>query len=204
MAMSVSAAELVEMTDATKAQALIDAQFSIVPQADAYTEIKRVTLPNGKTKVKYQQLYQGLPVYDATITSTKGEQGISEVYGVMAQGLASDLPVVKPNISSDEALELAERHHFTLHSAVTSDKPDIENRNSKLMVRVGEDQVARMVYLVDFLWQVTRQSDRLCLSMQSLGRSWTLGMALTTLMQRVLVETVKLARITSDRTSRLF
>lgn len=150
MAMSVNAAELVEMTDATKALALIDAQFSIVPQADAYTEIKRVTLPNGKTKVKYQQLYQGVPVYDATITSTKGEQGISEVYGVMAQGLASDLPVVKPNISSDEALELAERHHFTLHSAVTSDKPDIENRHSKLMVRVGEDQVARMVYLVDF------------------------------------------------------
>ncbi|USD59518.1 M4 family metallopeptidase [Vibrio sp. SCSIO 43140] len=150
MAMSVNAAELVEMTDATKALALIDAQFSIVPQADAYTEIKRVTLPNGKTKVKYQQLYQGVPVYDATITSTKGEQGISEVYGVMAQGLASDIPVVKSNISSDEALELAERHHFTLHSAVTSDKPDIENRHSKLMVRVGEDQVARMVYLVDF------------------------------------------------------
>ncbi|GAL18617.1 hypothetical protein JCM19235_2040 [Vibrio maritimus] len=30
MAMSVNAAELVEMTDATKAQTLIDAQFSIV------------------------------------------------------------------------------------------------------------------------------------------------------------------------------
>lgn len=33
---------------------------------------------------------------------------------------------------------------------MNSDKPDIENRHSKLMVRVGEDQVARMVYLVDF------------------------------------------------------
>ncbi|WP_429759310.1 M4 family metallopeptidase [Vibrio wakamikoensis] len=150
MALSVNAAEFVEMTDATKAQALIEAQFSIAPQVDAYTEVKRVTLLNGKTKVKYQQLYQGLPVYDATITSTKGEQGISEVYGVMAQGLASDLPVVKPNISSDEALQLAERHHFSLHPSFVDTKPEVENRKSKLMVRVGEDQVARMVYLVDF------------------------------------------------------
>lgn len=176
MALSVNAAEFVELTDATKAQALIDAQFSIVPQADSYTEVKRVTLPNGKTKIKYQQLYQGLPVYDATITSTKGEQGLSEVYGVMAQGLATDLPAVRPNISSDEALQLAERHHFSLHASIVDAKPEIENRKSKLMVRIGEDQVARMVYLVDFFVAGDEQKGRSCLWMPNRAIFLSLGM----------------------------
>lgn len=147
--LSVTAAEMVPVNDsAVLEQALSTQARSLVPTENGFQAVKTVTLPNGKTKVRYQQTYLGLPVFDTAVVATESRTGLSHVYGAMAQGIAADVASIVPQIDAKQALEIAKQKHQKKHF---KDKAfNSENESTKLMVRLDENNKAQVVYLVSF------------------------------------------------------
>ncbi|ENM5853714.1 M4 family metallopeptidase [Vibrio mimicus] len=145
------AAQMVTIDDVSIVeQALAQQQYSVVPAASGFKAVNTVQLPNGKVKVRYQQLYNGVPVYGTVVVATESKKGISQVYGQMAQQLEADLSTVAPDIESKQAIALAVSHFGQQHAIDAGQTLPIENENAQLLVRLDETQQAQLVYLVDF------------------------------------------------------
>ncbi|QEO47453.1 hemagglutinin/proteinase HapA [Vibrio tarriae] len=142
------AAQMVTIDDASMVeQALAQQQYSMMPVASGFKAVNTVQLPNGKVKVRYQQMYNGVPVYGTVVVATESSKGISQVYGQMAQQLDADLPTVTPDIESQQAIALAVSHFGEQHAG---ESLPVENESVQLMVRLDDNQQAQLVYLVDF------------------------------------------------------
>ncbi|MGR5356691.1 M4 family metallopeptidase [Vibrio chagasii] len=141
------AAEMVTIeNDSLLQQSLIAQSKSIAPLELGFSEVKRVVLPNGKTKVRYQQTHFGLPVFNTSVVATLSKNQPSQVFGSMAQGISDDLSHITPKLNQEQAIEAA----LSSHRPFTVGKKSIENKNAKLVVRLDENQTAQVVYLVDF------------------------------------------------------
>nr|AFK08685.1 zinc metalloprotease [Vibrio coralliilyticus] len=149
VSLPVTAAEMVKVeNDALLQQALKAQSNSVVPMETGFAEVKRVVLPNGKVKVRYQQTHMGLPVFNTSVVATQTKSSQSEVYGVMAQGISGDVATITPTLDEKQAIAAA-KSAFKKQSVVAFDAP-MENSNSKLMVWLDDSQTAKIVYLVDF------------------------------------------------------
>lgn len=141
------AAEMVTIeNDTLLRQSLIAQSKSVAPLELGFSEVKRVVLPNGKTKVRFQQTHFGLPVFNTSVVATLSKNQPSQVFGSMAQGISDDLSSIAPKLNKEQAIEAA----LSSHRSFTVGKKSIENKNAKLVVRLDESQTAQMVYLVDF------------------------------------------------------
>lgn len=141
------AAEMVKVNNDTLLQQSILAQTnSVAPLELGFSEVKRVVLPNGKTKVRYQQTHLGLPVFDTSVVATLSKNQPTKVFGSMAQGISGDLSSITPKLDKKQAIAAA----LSAHKTLVVDNISVENKNAKLMVRLDENQIAQMVYLVDF------------------------------------------------------
>ena len=141
------AAEMVTIeNDSLLQQSLIAQSKSVAPLELGFSEVKRVVLPNGKTKVRYQQTHFGLPVFNTSVVATLSKNQPSQIFGSMAQGISDDLSSIAPKLNKEQAIEAA----LSSHRSFTVGKKSIENKNAKLVVRLDESQTAQMVYLVDF------------------------------------------------------
>ncbi|CAH7085578.1 Neutral protease [Vibrio chagasii] len=141
------AAEMVTIeNDSLLQQSLIAQSKSIAPLELGFSEVKRVVLPNRKTKVRYQQTHFGLPVFNTSVVATLSKNQPSQVFGSMAQGISDDLSHIAPKLNQEQAIEAA----LSSHRSFTVGKKSIENKNAKLVVRLDENQTAQVVYLVDF------------------------------------------------------
>ena len=144
---SVHAAEMVKINDnKVLSQSLKVQSTSITPLETGFAEINKVVLPNGKTKVRYQQTYLGVPVFNTSVVATLSNNKPSGVYGLMAKGINRDLPSITPRLNEEEAILAA----ITSHQSVANNNHNIENKNAKLMVKLDDNQTAKIVYLVDF------------------------------------------------------
>ncbi|ASA57781.1 M4 family metallopeptidase [Vibrio gazogenes] len=151
-ALPVSAAEMVTMQDSSQLDQVLNTQaHSVAPLETGFKEVKQVTLPNGKVKVRYQQTYMGIPVYDTSVaaTLTKGvASGTTDVYGVVAEGIADDIAVASPSIALKEAISIAKSYYQ--QQTVSINAAEFENEKAELLVRVDENNQAQLVYQVDF------------------------------------------------------
>jgi vibriolysin len=144
-----TAAEKVTVTDSVLLeQALALQSLSIAPTETGFKAVTNVTLPNGKKKVRYQQTYHGIPVFDTSVVATETKTGKRNVYGVMAKGIASDVSTITPSIDKKQALAIAKEHFRKDKSLSATPKP--EHENAKLMVRMDQNEQAQLVYMVDF------------------------------------------------------
>ncbi len=70
-------AELINVTDDAMLSQVLDQPTGVYAPAGSsvnplgFKEVKRVTLPNGKVKVRYQQTYQGVPIIDTAVVATE-------------------------------------------------------------------------------------------------------------------------------------
>ena len=142
-----NAAEMVQVNDSELLQQSLQAQSnSVVPVETGFSEVKRLVLPNGKTKVRYQQVYRGVPVFDTSVVATVSKGQPSQVFGTMAQGISADVTTLTPSLDQKQAIAVA----VSDYQAQSVSAASVENQNAKLMVRIGQDQTAQMVYMVDF------------------------------------------------------
>lgn len=142
-----NAAEMVQVNDSALLQQSLQAQSnSVTPVETGFAEVKRVVLPNGKTKVRYQQTHRGVPVFDTSVVATVSKDQLSQVFGTMAQGISSDITTLSPSLDHKQAIAAA----VSDYQAQSLSAARVENQNAKLMVRLDQNQTAQMVYMVDF------------------------------------------------------
>ncbi|UPQ89481.1 M4 family metallopeptidase [Vibrio sinaloensis] len=147
LSMSAHAAEMVQVNDDALLQQALQAQTSsVASSATGFAEVKRVQLPNGKTKVRYQQTHRGVPVFDTAVVATLSQDQPSQVFGTMAQGIEADLAVIDPVLDQKQAIAAA----ISAFQGQAATVPSVENETAKLMIKLDENQVAQVVYLVDF------------------------------------------------------
>tara|TARA_Y100001960_G_C14749167_1_gene867430 strand:+ start:267 stop:2090 length:1824 start_codon:yes stop_codon:yes gene_type:complete len=141
------AAEFVQVSGDEQLIKSLQSQFSsVTPIETGFVEVKRVVLPNGKTKVRYQQTHLGLPVLDTAVVATLSNDQPSQVFGTMAEGISSDLATTTPKVDEKQAIHTAVSD-FQAHSQSAS---PVENEVATLMVRLDENQTAQVVYMVNF------------------------------------------------------
>ncbi len=108
-------------------------------------------LPNGLKKQKYQIFYQGVTVWNSSLTMTLDKKGnVHSVYGFYVKGLAAELKTTKPKITGDEALM-----HAIASLGITSNHK-LELKQAKLYIRLNKIHQPRLIYHVSFL----RQGDK--------------------------------------------
>ncbi|WP_371929335.1 M4 family metallopeptidase [Photobacterium sp. CCB-ST2H9] len=142
------AANIVDVTDASVLEQGLTAR-SLTPLNNSFQPVKTITLPNGKQKVRYQQLYKGLPIYNSGVVATTNAKGLSQVHGQMVQNVEQDLPAIQPGLEGQKALGIAKAHHAAAHTVAGEVLP-VENEQVKLMVRLDESNQAQLVYQVSF------------------------------------------------------
>jgi len=108
--------------------------------------LRSVTLPNGKTVTRYQQYYQGVPVWGEAITEEKAPAGIAASAplrsGRFVSNINSDLASAKPTLSRQQVLAQAKGLKAPGYAT--------ENDKADLVVKLGKNNVAQLVYLVSF------------------------------------------------------
>ncbi|WP_281561738.1 M4 family metallopeptidase [Thalassomonas sp. RHCl1] len=112
-------------------------------QQDTFRSKKSIKTKDGKTKTRYQQLYQDVPVYGHSLVATEGIDGeLLEVSGAVIRELAKDIETTKAAISRKQAISLLvkTKGHSTL---------DLENTSAELMIKI-EKEIARLVYKVSY------------------------------------------------------
>ena len=144
-----TAAQMITVKNDALLQETLKAQStSVVPMETGFAEVKRVILPNGKVKVRYQQTYMGLPVFNTSVVATQTKTSQSEVHGIIMQGISDDVATPSPTLDEKQAISAA-KNAFKRKSLVESDAP-IENTKSELMVWLDDSNTAKVVYMVDF------------------------------------------------------
>ncbi len=149
LAFSTNAAEMVKVNDNALLEQGLAATNSIVPQELGFKVKKTVVLPNGKTKVRYQQTYYGVPVFDTAVVATKTAQEPKQVTGQMLRGISADVVAVKANIKGSEALSIAKKA-FETKTSLTGEDVEFQNPHSELMVKLDSNSKAQLVYMVNF------------------------------------------------------
>ncbi|NVD08584.1 hemagglutinin [Vibrio sp. JPW-9-11-11] len=147
LSMTAHAAEMVQVNDDALLQQTLQAQSSsVAPVTTGFDEVKRVVLPNGKTKVRYQQTHRGVPVFDTAVVATLSKDQPNQVFGTMAQGIEADIATINPALDQKQAITAA----ISAFQGQAAAAPKVENEQATLMVKLDENQVAKVVYLVDF------------------------------------------------------
>lgn len=128
---------------------LINNQQSLVLQQDSKSSLtlaKEVTLKNGKTKARFQQTYQGVPVWGVVVTADKKQGRYQQFTGQVVTGLKQELKSFKPTLTELEAVQamLAKKGMLTGHKA--------SHQSAKLYVRALPHENVRLVYLVEAMF----------------------------------------------------
>ncbi|EPF2504511.1 M4 family metallopeptidase [Vibrio fluvialis] len=151
MAFPVSAAQWVAVEDSGQfQQTLTEQKSSVVTQANRYKAVKTIKLPNGKVKVRYQQMYNGVPVFNTAVVATESSKGVTKVLGMMAQGIEADVATVQPTLDEKQAIAKAADNFSAANASFAGQELPMENQSAVLMVRLDDNQQAQLVYLVNF------------------------------------------------------
>ncbi|EMC0408356.1 M4 family metallopeptidase [Vibrio fluvialis] len=151
MAFPVSAAQWVAVEDSGQfQQALTEQKSSVITQANRYKAVKTIKLPNGKVKVRYQQMYNGVPVFNTAVVATESSKGVTKVQGMMAQGIEADVATVQPTLDEKQAIAKAADSFSAANASFAGQELPMENQSAVLMVRLDDNQQAQLVYLVNF------------------------------------------------------
>ncbi len=148
-AFSANAAEMVKVEDGALLQQGLATAHSIAPSELGFKAKKTIVLPNGETKVRYQQTYYGVPVFNTSVVATSTELGPRKVYGRMLQGINADVATISSQINNDEAMSIA-KQAFENKTLIASEKEVYQNEQSELMVMLDENSDAKLVYKVNF------------------------------------------------------
>ncbi|WP_428242387.1 M4 family metallopeptidase [Gynuella sp.] len=153
IAVSAQAAQYVPATQA---------MFSngVAANSDASLDVVSTrTLANGRTITRYQQSYQGVPVWGVTVTGSA--QGVAvNLRGEVLSDISTDVTSVKPSIKSTAAVNTAMTQAIVDRStqgvtvgalSLSTLKSSAENLNQSLYIYVDAQNKAHLAYLVSWV-----------------------------------------------------
>ena len=132
-----------------------------VEQGVEFRKVSEVYLKDGKTVARFQQYYDGVPVFGQTVGARMDHnQAFETLHGSQLQGIGADLgkSARAGLISSDDILRAAVEAELSGKSAglaatstVDQKLAQIENTQVKLWVKLAQDKTARYVYVVSWM-----------------------------------------------------
>ncbi len=102
---------------------------------------------DGTTHYRYQQMFRGIPVWGEHVVVSDDARGNAKtLFGRAVGGLASEIPMRAPLISSSSALNIAKGAALGLQVASMR----TENESSRQMIFVDDNDRAHLSYVVSF------------------------------------------------------
>ncbi|GLU35807.1 M4 family metallopeptidase [Trinickia caryophylli] len=130
----------------------LDAPTVLGVSADELKPVDKQKHVNGTVVTRYQQYFQGVPVWNTAVTERKAkDQKKMSISGVLLRNIANDLPSAKPIFSKADVLAQAK----ALANATLTD-----NEQVQLYVHPDRSEVARLVYVVSFIDKSARAPSR--------------------------------------------
>ncbi len=114
--------------------------------ADELKAIRSTTLPNGKQVTRYEQFHNGVRVVGEAITEVKGpgKSVAARRSGHFVANIAADLPgSTTAAVSAEQVLAQAK--------SLKAQGRKTENDKVELVIRLGENNIAQLVYNVSYL-----------------------------------------------------
>ncbi|WP_156183866.1 M4 family metallopeptidase [Chromobacterium sp. LK1] len=157
---SAHAAERVNLEALAKSSKLVDGASVFSAAGINQGELKAqrsAQFPNGKVVTRYQQFYQGVPVWGEAVVEEKqfakgsASAAASKLSGYYVRGIGSDLASVKPALSASQVLASAK--------ALKANGYETRNEKTELVVRL-DNNTAQLVYLVSFLVEGGKEPSR--------------------------------------------
>lgn len=149
-ALPAGAAQLVDMGNARQAQnalpSLVAGKGCALPSD--FRPVRSERLPNGKTIIRYQQYYQGVPIWGQSVVEVRQPGmvcGKPNLSGKMVTRIEQDLASARPTLSAADVLAQAK--------GLKSGGFATGNEQVELAVRLDRDNTARLVYIVSFFVQ---------------------------------------------------
>ncbi|TNI71339.1 hemagglutinin, partial [Aeromonas salmonicida] len=104
-----------------------------------YRAVRTVILPNGEKRVRFEQTWQGVPVWGSALVAEQGASGIERVSGQQLVGIDQDVASPQPAFNAATAAQKARGQQ--------------QGRNEKVRLFVMQDESgqARLVYQVSYL-----------------------------------------------------
>ncbi|HWW05461.1 M4 family metallopeptidase [Collimonas sp.] len=128
---------------AAKPSGPISAQAFLGLSSDELKPLRSQNYANGKVVTRYQQYFQGVPVWDqAVVEQRTANQVQPAMSGSLLRNIENDLPSARPVYAAADVLLQAKS---IARAAAT------ENEQAKLYVQLGRNNVAQLIYVVSFV-----------------------------------------------------
>jgi len=102
---------------------------------------------DGTQHIRYQQTFRGIPVWGEHVVVAQDSAGnVRSLFGRMTTGLDREVVVGSERITAEQAAGIARAR--TLGSRVSA--MTVERETSQQMIFVGDDNIARLAYVVSF------------------------------------------------------
>ncbi|MGI0116161.1 M4 family metallopeptidase [Zooshikella sp. RANM57] len=126
--------------------------------------ITKVNVSKQLIKHRYQQYYQGVPVWNSNLVASFNHQHqLLNISGFLLRDIQSDIQSIKPSLSALQALNIAfeaEKIPHILSPLYTStdeiNRPLITNKKVDLYIYLDTRGKARLVYIVSFMAHTTK------------------------------------------------
>lgn len=146
---SANAAERIDLENyappaqAAKQSGPISAQAFLGLSSDELKPLRSQNYANGKVVTRYQQYFQGVPVWDQAIVEQRTANQVQPAMsGGLLRNIENDLPSARPVYTAADVLQQAKS---IARAALT------ENEQTKLYVQLGRNNVAQLIYVVSFV-----------------------------------------------------
>ncbi len=165
---SVQAAEVVSAQTVLQGQSLLQLQGAGANQLSSAVGLQarqQIRLADGKVKSRYQQHYQGVPVWGHSVAASELNGQFSDVSGELVMGVANDLPSVQPGLDAAQAVQASravDRLRAQSREQQTALQAELsaQTANAKLWIYLDENNTARLVYITNYLTQHGQQPSR--------------------------------------------
>lgn len=154
---SAFAAEVVPAQQLLKTPAIKTAKLAAL-SADtdpvAFVAKQKIKRADGRTKVRFEQFYRGIPVWGFSSAAIQEGNALSDVSGNVLAGIDLDLPSVSPKMSASSAITAANGDNYVLSAASTKEKLAAVKEqvsNAKLWVYLDDNGQARLVYVTSYV-----------------------------------------------------
>lgn len=125
-------------------------EFNTVAKLNQHYNFKlaaSVSLGKGKSKLKFNQYYLGVPIWGVSLSATQEGSGYSQMFGNAVSQLENDLTSVKPSISVTEAMTIAKKEA----KISSQEKSVITNEENQLYIFLDQDKKAHLAYFISFM-----------------------------------------------------
>lgn len=154
---SAFAAEVVPAQQLLKAPSIKTASAAILAadtDAVAFVAKQKVQRADGRTKVRFEQLYRGVPVWGFSSAAIREGDTLSDVSGDVLTGIDLDLPTATPRLSASEAISAASGENYVVAAGTAKERlaaVKAQVSNAKLWVYLDDNARARLVYVTNYV-----------------------------------------------------